>query len=518
MGPKHVGVKSSQRYFKDLTAANTVVEGTAAAKLQYKLRLTFKLTNAGNAEYSFKVYDKSRNALVESNRESPEGGGELTFKTLLLMEYFFEMEQPIVIELNKYKGSHRSTVEIPTTLGCIVGSRKNTLVKKLEDGFTETLHVIASQFKDEKKYLIIEFELDKVIDFTIPKNRLYYIINKTSQLYQSETVSAQGTFAPIRIPVALIDGDFQIEFYNSKGRATHIINTSLATIESLKNKHFTVPLSHRRNINLTHKSRIKKEYSFIEYLQSGVQIGLGVAIDFTGSNGHPKDTRSLHYISPNQPNAYERAIMSCGNIIAYYDYDQMFPVFGFGAVLPGETEANMCFNINGTPNPHIYTINAILETYRNIIFQITFSGPTNFGDILQNTINMIKSENNSLKYSVLLMLTDGMICDMNETIDLIVEASKLPLSIVIVGIGNANFANMIELDSDDGVLEASNGEKAKRDLVQFVPFSKFEGKGEELAREVLREIPKQIVEYYEMVGIYPQPVQEPSTTSSSSAP
>ena len=512
MGPKHVGVKCSQRFFKDLTAANTVVEGTAAAKLQYKLSLRFKLTNAGNAQYSFKVYDKFKNVLIDSLNESADGG-ELSFKTQLLMDYFFEQEQSIIIEINKHKGSHRSTTQIPTTLGCIVGSCKNTLVKKLDDGFIETLHVTAVQFKDEKKYLIIEFELDKVIDFTIPKNRLYYIINKGSQLYQSETVSAKGTFAPIRIPFHLIDGDFQIEFYNSKGRATHIINTSLSTIESLKNTSFTVPLSHRRNINLTHKSIIKQEYSFIEYLQHGVQIGLTVAIDFTGSNGHPNDAKSLHYIAPNKPNAYERAIMSCGNIIAYYDYDQMFPVFGFGAVLPNETEANMCFNINGTPDPHICTINSILETYRNVVFQLTFSGPTNFGDILRTTIRMIKSENNSLKYSVLLILTDGMICDMSETIDLIVEASKLPLSIVIVGIGNANFANMVQLDADDGLLEASNGEKAKRDLVQFVPFSQFEGNGEALAKEVLREIPKQIVEYYEMVGIYPQPAPAPSTTS-----
>jgi hypothetical protein len=126
---------------------------------------------------------------------------------------------------------------------------------------------------------------------------------------------------------------------------------------------------------------------------------------------------------------------------------------------------------------------------------------------------MIKSENNSLKYSVLLILTDGMICDMSDTIDLIVEASKLPLSIVIVGIGNANFANMVQLDADDGLLEASNGEKAKRDLVQFVPFSQFEGNGESLAKEVLREIPKQVVEYYEMVGIFPQPAPAPSTTT-----
>ena len=34
-------------------------------------------------------------------------------------------------------------------------------------------------------------------------------------------------------------------------------------------------------------------------------------------------------------NSYEKAIKSCGDIVAYYDYDQLFPVFGYGAILPG---------------------------------------------------------------------------------------------------------------------------------------------------------------------------------------
>ena len=38
---------------------------------------------------------------------------------------------------------------------------------------------------------------------------------------------------------------------------------------------------------------------------------------------------------------------------------------------------------------------------------------------------------------------DGVISDMNKTIDRIVEASRLPLSVVIVGVGKADFANMV---------------------------------------------------------------------------
>ena len=38
--------------------------------------------------------------------------------------------------------------------------------------------------------------------------------------------------------------------------------------------------------------------------------------------------------------------------------------------------------------------------------------------------------------------------DMQQTIDQIVAASNLPLSIVIVGVGGADFSNMSKLDAD----------------------------------------------------------------------
>ena len=55
----------------------------------------------------------------------------------------------------------------------------------------------------------------------------------------------------------------------------------------------------------------------------------------------------------------------------------------------------------------------------------------------------------SQQYFILLMLTDGAISDMNNTKLAIIEASRLPMSIIIVGVGNANFDAMNILDADD---------------------------------------------------------------------
>mmetsp|Transcript_6959 Transcript_6959/g.9155 ORF Transcript_6959/g.9155 Transcript_6959/m.9155 type:complete len:98 (+) Transcript_6959:513-806(+) len=91
-------------------------------------------------------------------------------------------------------------------------------------------------------------------------------------------------------------------------------------------------------------------------------------------------------------------------------------------------------------------------------------------------------------YSVMLLMTDGEIFDMEQTVELIIECSRLPCSIVIVGVGNEEFEKMEILDGDDGVLRDGRGRAAGRDVVQFVRFLEANRHGK-LAEEVLKEIP-----------------------------
>ena len=51
-----------------------------------------------------------------------------------------------------------------------------------------------------------------------------------------------------------------------------------------------------------------------------------------------------------------------------------------------------------------------------------------------------------------MLLTDGIINDMQKTIDEIVAGSQLPTSIIIVGIGDADFESMEDLDADTAPL------------------------------------------------------------------
>ena len=106
---------------------------------------------------------------------------------------------------------------------------------------------------------------------------------------------------------------------------------------------------------------------------------------------------------------------------------------------------------------------------------------------------------------------------MSAVKELIVQASGLPASVIIVGVGNEDFELMEELDCDNGLLMDDNGRQASRDIVQFVKFTDCVRRGN-LAEEVLREVPEQFCLYMESIGYKPvKPVGVPTMDLNMSA-
>eukprot|EP00296_Roombia_truncata_P002880 JP438948.1.p1 GENE.JP438948.1~~JP438948.1.p1 ORF type:complete len:107 (-),score=7.26 JP438948.1:107-427(-) len=74
------------------------------------------------------------------------------------------------------------------------------------------------------------------------------------------------------------------------------------------------------------------------------------------------------------------------------------------------------------------------------------------------------------------------------------------MSIIIVGVGDDGFSRLESLDSDGKRLFDS-----VRDIVQFVPFRKYRDNPSLLAKQILAELPNQVVDYMRFKRIVPTP-------------
>jgi len=239
------------------------------------------------------------------------------------------------------------------------------------------------------------------------------------------------------------------------------------------------------------------EPNFFDYVRGGCEINLSVAIDFTGSNGDPRHPSSLHYISDTTKNDYEKAISAIGSCLAEYDTDKKFPVWGFGAKLGGSIRH--CFQCGS--EREVDGVDGIIDAYHDTFNSgLVMSGPTDITEVLQTAAAFAKSgletamTKGNQTYTILLILTDGCMSDIRKTAKILDSISDAPMSIVIVGIGNANFSDMQFLD-DNG----------KCDIVQFVEFSKHKNDPDSLTSATLEEIPSQFTRYFTRSGIDPLP-------------
>jgi hypothetical protein len=247
-------------------------------------------------------------------------------------------------------------------------------------------------------------------------------------------------------------------------------------------------------------------FSFSTFPLHGTEIAVNFAIDFTSSNGTPREEFSLHKIIDqadltnfNSLNQYQKAITAIGKVLETYDTNKKFGVYGYGAQFKGSEIMKFDYPLNGNEiEPNVDGIQGVLDIYYKTLEDVKLGFPTNFAPIIRKICSKVK-RNGCTKvdeeivlnqYTILTIITDGEINDMKETMEEIQKASELPISIIIVGVGDFDFSSMERLDGDSS--------KRMRDIVQFIPLNKYISNPEILASETLAEIPRQ---FYEFINI-----------------
>ncbi|XP_070708666.1 copine-3-like [Pempheris klunzingeri] len=464
------------------------------------------------------------------------------FAKKFVIDYYFEMVQRLKfcvydIDNDTYDlGDDDFLGELECTLGQIVSNRQMTrplLLKDKRPAGRGTITICAEEITDTRvaNFEVSASRLDKkFLWWSDPFLEFFKQTDTGWQLaHRTEVVknNLNPIWRPFRISLrSLCGGDVEkpirVDCYDYHVSGSHDLigsfkttlaemqmgtHTSPAEFECINPKKLKKRNYKNSGVICIKDCRVVKEFTFLDYVMGGCQINFTIAIDFTGSNGDPSSPQSLHYINPEGYNEYLTAIWAVGNVIQDYDSNKMFPVFGFGAQIPPSWQVSHEFPINFNPaNPFCSGIEGVVTAYQQCLPRLKLWGPTNFSPIINHAACFARQalrQNTASQYYVLLIITDGVITDMDQTRSAIVEASRLPMSIIIVGVGGADFSAMEFLDSDDKLLSSPRGGIAARDIVQFVPFRDFQGNSVALAQSVLAELPDQVTSFFNSYKLKP---------------
>ena len=497
-----------------------------------------KLYTEKNGQYEF----DSETEVIKQNVNP-------NFMTSLIVDYFFSVKQILkfeVVEVSKSEVKQVVLGEIITTLGEIVGARNQTVTYELTTKPHNKVELIGKLIVRVEKvnytshlsnltFRAEELKLHKgLFSKGLPEValRLYRRISDTEYniIYQSEKKSK--TDAPRWRRVSMktqkmcngeSDRPIKVEVIRCSGKTYSTVGECYFTLEQLtqhQNSELILDLIHPKSnkkqgvLHIEDIELVEKPH-FLDYLRSGLQLNLMIGIDFTSSNGDPSSHDSLHaHHKDGSYNEYQKAIKGVCDILLNYDTDKRVLMFGFGGIpsFPNFSTklTSQCFPLTGDPkNPWVEGIEGIMETYKKCFEYIELASPTYFEPILRQAMRIAKKNKDagSEEYTILLILTDGKCHDMQDSINAIIESCYLPLSVIIVGVGNEDFTRMKILDGDDGLIN-DEGREAERDLVQFVPFLEYENNPDLLAKHVLEEIPEQVVEYMISQKIVPQGIDD----------
>ena len=109
-----------------------------------------------------------------------------------------------------------------------------------------------------------------------------------------------------------IEREIKLEFFKSVPNGKHkLLNMLTLTLGELKEGADEYQCKKKGGNLKLEQLKVERRHSFLEYVFGGCEIDFTMAIDFTLSNGDPRDRHSLHYSDPRQ-NQYLPAIQTVG--------------------------------------------------------------------------------------------------------------------------------------------------------------------------------------------------------------
>ncbi|XP_065601370.1 copine-7 isoform X5 [Cyrtonyx montezumae] len=312
------------------------------------------------------------------------------FAKIFTVDYYFEEVQKLRFEVYDSHGQAGVGTHdddflggMECTVGQIVAQKRVTKPLFLKYGKfagKSTITVISEEISGNNGYVELAFRAKKLDDKDLfsksdPFLEIYRIDDDSSEQLVYRTEVVKNNLSPIWEPFKVSLNSLcsceekrklrcVVWDYDSRGKHD-FIGEFFTTFEEMQkamgenkvqwecmNPKYKIKKRNYKNsgVVVLLDLKIHRVYSFLDYIMGGCQIHFTVAIDFTASNGDPRNSCSLHYINPYQPNEYLKALVAVGEICQDYDSDKKFSALGFGARIPPKYEVSHDFAINFNPD------------------------------------------------------------------------------------------------------------------------------------------------------------------------
>mmetsp|Transcript_22558 Transcript_22558/g.42003 ORF Transcript_22558/g.42003 Transcript_22558/m.42003 type:complete len:465 (-) Transcript_22558:34-1428(-) len=435
------------------------------------------------------------------------------FSTTFKTNFIFEEQQTLIIRVydEDKKGAadlrkHDFVGSATLTLSELMGARGNAMKLKLEKkGYIIVQGEEVAACNDELHLRLAGSKLKNRESFS--KSDPFFTISRMHengdfmQIFKSEYVSRNlyPEWKPLKLSLQKVcngdlDRPIKIEVFDHEKNGNHrvmgVVHTTVRSLTELDSLNVTYDGAPFGSL-LVRQGRIVKVPTFLDYLSGQCVVNFMAAVDFSSSNGDPSSRDALHFIDHRGfPNEYQAAMATIGAILQDYCAGKKCHLFGFGMKDPANMKPVNVFPV-GDPGG-VNGVEGMLNAYREHIGSTDYvmGEPTLFAPLIKEAARCALKNTtvHEQAYTVLLILTDGEVNDMQQTIEEICTAADAPLSIVIVGVGGGDFTKMQELDADDRKLVTFSGKECWRDIVQFVPFRKYSSCAPRLASETLAEV------------------------------
>ena len=272
------------------------------------------------------------------------------------------------------------------------------------------------------------------------------------------------------------------------------------TIENKDNCETIVISAENPDYNIYQKN--PKKFTFFDYLKAGIKFNSFIIIDFTEKNLHTYDLEN---------NQFLQVIVGFRETLV--EYVKSFKVYGYGASLKDDFDNDKkYFNLSMQENPELVGFTRIKEKYFDCLDKINYEKKGYLSKVFDNIKKEILDKYSPDIYNIIFLLIHNKPSkdDIQNSIDFMIEKTNLPLSIVVILIGDKSDDEIKEIRNifSNKHKMSSNSIERTRNNISFFTMKSCNFNNEILKNKCLREIPEQALNYYQNNFASPEDIRK----------